>query len=200
VLTGVVLAGGRSTRMGRDKLHLRVGGTTLLERVTTVLADACDETLVVGASADPPPRGTRPVPDLRPDRAGPLAGIEAGLAAASYPSVFVAAADTPFLTSGVVEGLVAHLAAGARIAVPRHGGRAHPLCAAYDRSVLGELSAQLDGGERSVWRALSSCQGLVYVEGEELRRLGEPARFLMNVNSPEDLDRAQRTDRGCAGG
>jgi molybdopterin-guanine dinucleotide biosynthesis protein A len=179
--------------MGRDKLHLKVGEMTLLERVTGTLADTCNEVLLVGTPLSDPPPGTRPVPDLRPGRAGPLAGIEAGLAAASHPSVFVAAADMPFLTRRVVEGLVGYLATGARIAVPRYDGRSHPLCAAYDRSALYGLSLQLDEGERSVWRALGHCEGVVYVEGEELRRLGEPARFLMNVNSPEDLEQARKT-------
>jgi len=186
--------------MGRDKLHLKVGETTLLERVTATLADTCDEILLAGTPRSDPPPGTRLVPDLRPGRAGPLAGIEAGLAAASNPSVFVAAADMPFLTDRVVDGLVGYLATGARIAVPRYDGRTHPLCAAYDQSALHDLSVQLDAGERSVWRALGHCEGVVYVEGDELRRLGDPARFLMNVNSPEDLERARRTASECENG
>src|ERR671938_1173512 len=93
---GVILAGGRSRRMGRDKLPLKVGKTTLLDRVHRALASHCREILVVGAR-EYAPVGARLVSDLRLDE-GPLAGIEAALLAARYGSVFVAAGDMPFLT------------------------------------------------------------------------------------------------------
>ena len=196
-VTGVVLAGGRSTRMGLDKLLVVIGGVTLIERVVAPLKGACEEVLVVGATSAPLPPGTRPVPDLRSDRAGPLAGIEAGLAAARNPSVFVAAADMPFLTEAVVTGLSVRLGGDVRVAVPRHNGRRHPLCASYDRELLPTIRALLDDGERAVVRALGVCEGVEYVDEEELRRLGDPDLFLMNVNSPEDLARAERRERGC---
>ena len=184
--------------MGRDKLPLTIGGTPLIERATGALTPLCDEVLVVGSPPGPLPPGTRPVPDLRPEFSGPLAGIEAGLAAARNPVVFVAAGDMPFLTARVVGGIAAHLGAGVRIAVPRHGGRVHPLCAAYDRGVLEDLSARLDDGDAAVWRVLEGIDGVEYLEGERLCRLGDPAHFLMNVNTPEDLEQAQRVARGRA--
>ena len=92
--TGVVLAGGRSRRMGRDKLPLKIGGVTLLDRVHGVLSSRCAEVMVVGEGGAAL-AGAHRIPDLRPGE-GPLAGIEAGLLAASHRRVFVAAGDMPF--------------------------------------------------------------------------------------------------------
>jgi molybdenum cofactor guanylyltransferase len=78
--------------------------------------------------------------------------------------------------------------------VPRHRGAAHPLCAAYDRELLPQVRSALDGGVRSVRAFLAGVDPVEYVE-EELRRFGDPDLFLMNINSPEDLDRA-RANRG----
>lgn len=177
--------------MGRDKLPLEVGGVSLFCRVRHALAPHCAEVLAVGGEPGPRvPPGVRPVPDRRAGREGPLAGIEAGLAAARCPYVFVAAGDMPFLPERLVGSLLSRLRLGAVAAVPRYGGRVHPLCAAYDRDILAEVSAALDGGERAVRRFLRRLE-VEYVGEGELHRFGDPERFLLNVNSPEDLDRAR---------
>ena len=193
--TGLILAGGRSSRMGREKLVLEVGGTTLVSRVHAALAPSCGEIIVVGNGPDVP--GTRRVRDLREGREGPLAGLEAGLGAASYPAVFVAAGDMPFVPRRLVGFLLDRLRSrGLRAVVPRHAGRVHPLCAAYDRSVLADVSRLLDSGTRAARRLVGDLgEGAEYVE-EELGLLGDPDVFLANVNSPEDLARA----RDVAGG
>lgn len=178
--------------MGRDKLSLTVGGVPLVRRVKEALSTHCDELLVVGA----PERllllpEARPVPDLRPGRQGPLAGIEAGLAATRNPQVFVAAGDLPLLPQDLVGYFLSLLSRErASAVVPRYGGL-HPLCAAYDREIRPEVSAALDDGERSVSRFLQGLRGVRYVDEAELRRFGDPAVFLMNVNSPQDLERAR---------
>jgi molybdenum cofactor guanylyltransferase len=178
--------------MGRDKLRLRVGGRTLLQRVHDALAARCAEVLLVGAGdCSRDLEGATAVADLRPGRPGPLAGMEAGLAAASNPRVFVAAGDLPFLPVGLVDASLGLLDRGARAVVPRHGGTLHPLCAAYDRRLVAEVGGALDSGTRSVIRFLEGLGGVSYLEGEELRAFGEPEVFLMNVNSPEDLARAR---------
>lgn len=194
----MILAGGASSRMGRDKLGLSVGEKPLIRRVYEVLQDRCSETLVVGGPADPEwlasngLTGARPVEDLRPGRAGPLAGIEAGLASARNDSVIVVAGDLPFLPGELVGFLLELLEReGVRVAVPCHGGRLHPLCAAYRREVLADLSFVLNMGVRAVHTFLENLDGVRPVEGE-LGYFGDPELFLMNVNSPQDLERAQR--------
>lgn len=184
--------------MGRDKLGLTVGGERLIHRVQIVLQGVCEEVLIVGAldreSRVPEDNAgeVRTITDLRPGRAGPLAGIEAGLAAARNERVFVAAGDLPFLPRELVEFLLASLdESGTRAAAPRYEGRLHPLCAAYRREVLADLNFALNLGVRAVHAFLENLDGVRYVEGE-LEEFGDPELFLMNVNSPGDLERARR--------
>jgi molybdenum cofactor guanylyltransferase len=176
--------------MGRDKLLLEVGGVPLLRRVHAALEGRCAEMILVGGG---PAwlEGVRHVRDERTGGQGPLAGIEAGLAAAECQLVFVAAGDLPFLPAELVGFALEHLEErSARAVVPRHGGTAHPLCAAYDRRILPRVRSALDGGVRSVREFLDSLDRVDYVESE-LKRFGDPDLYLMNVNSPEDLDRAR---------
>ena len=188
--TGAILGGGASRRMGRDKLPLKVGDTTLLERVHEALASRCAEILIVGGGGCVSPE-TRRVSDLRPGRQGPLAGIEAALLAARYQSVFIAAGDMPFLTGDLVGYLLGLLSDPRPAVVPRFGGRPHPLCAAYSRAVQPAVSSALDRGVRSVRGLLEGLPGVRYVGEEELRRCGDPNLLLLNVNSPEDLTQAR---------
>ncbi len=198
VATGVILAGGKSRRMGRDKLPLKLGNVPLIDRVHHALASRCGEVIVVGAKGYAP-AGAGQVPDLRPGE-GPLAGIEAGLMAARYRLVFVAAGDLPFLTGAFVGCLLGLLSEGVWAVVPVLGHGPHPLCAVYRRDVQATVSAALDEGVRSVRAFLDGLSGVRYVGEEELRGFGDPNLLLMNVNSPEDLARARVAFReGVAG-
>ena len=181
--------------MGRDKMALEVGGVPLIYRVRAALEPSCREIFVVGAGPDLP--GLTRIWDRREGREGPLAGLEAGLDAASSGPVFAAAGDMPFIPPGLVAFLLDRLRVRSlRAVVPRHAGRTHPLCAAYDPSVLTDASRLLDAGTRAVWKLLEVLgEGVEYVE-EELGRFGDPGVFLTNVNSPEDLARAREIARG----
>ena len=178
--------------MGRDKLSLEVDGVSLIRRVHEALAGHCQEVLVVGAARL---EGAKLVGGERPGGHGPLAGIEAGLAAARYTLAFVAAGDMPFLTEDLVGYLLERLERSDVLAVvPRYGGRAHPLCAAYSRALLPRVGAALDDGTRAMREFLEGVDEVEYV-GEGLRRFGDPDLLLMNVNSPGDLERARREAR-----
>jgi molybdopterin-guanine dinucleotide biosynthesis protein A len=180
--------------MGRDKLSLKLGDLTLLERVHAALSARCGEVLAVGPSptARETPPGVRLVPDLRPGRGGPLFGLEAALTAARHPRVVLAAGDMPFLTGELVGYLLALLDGSTPAAVPRFGGREHPLCAAYDaRLVLRTLREAIDGGERAARAFVGNLDGVRYVDETELSLFGDPEVLLMNVNTPADLARAR---------
>lgn len=182
--------------MGRDKLVLEVDGEPLIQRAADALFVRCDEVMVVGSGVGRLPTGVRGVPDKRSGALGPLAGIEAGLAASRNQVVFVAAGDMPFLEAGLIGCLLDRLAASKTSAVvPRYGGRTHPLCAAYSRDVLPLVRIALDEGVRAVREFLRGLDRVEYVGEPELRRFGDPERLLMNVNSPEDLERARRSGR-----
>ncbi len=114
--------------MGQDKLPLKVGDAALLDRVYNALASCCEDVLIVGAREHTLARA-RLIPDLRPCRQGPLAGIEAGLLAARHRHVFVAAGDMPFLTSDLIKYLLGLLSGRVRAFVHDIGCKLHPLCA-----------------------------------------------------------------------
>ena len=176
--------------MGRDKLLLEVGGVPLIRRVGDALSARCAEIIVVGGDTKWLAGGRR-ISDERRGGLGPLAGMEAGLAAAMNRLVFVAAGDMPFLSVNLIGYLLERLEGrGVAAVVPRHRGREHPLCAAYDREILRHVESALDRGVRSVREMLKSMVSVEYVE-RELQWFGDPDLYLMNVNSPEDLERAR---------
>ena len=176
--------------MGRDKLLLEVGGAALVERVAGALSARCGEVILAGRGMAPP--GIRAVGDARPGQ-GPLAGMEAGLAAARHPLVFVAAGDMPFLRPELVDHLLEVVRVRESLAaVPDDGRGSHPLCAAYSRDgILPPLRSALDAGVRAARGFLRALDGVVYVPAAELRSFGDPDLLLMNVNSPADLARAR---------
>jgi molybdopterin-guanine dinucleotide biosynthesis protein A len=179
--TLVVLAGGDSRRMGRPKALLPVGETTLIEWLVARLAPAFEHVVVAARDPAQVPPGLRPrlVRDRRAG-AGPLAGIEAGLAASRHDVVVAVACDMP----GVTTALAARLASAVRAepaldaVVPRLGGRPEPACAAYRRRAAGPIGAALDRGRRRAADALADLR-VRWIEDED------PAQFA-NVNTPDE--------------
>jgi molybdopterin-guanine dinucleotide biosynthesis protein A len=171
-LTGVLLVGGASARFGSPKALARLGGETLAERAWRVLGEACDERIAVGKSVDALELPF-PVLDDGSDVRASLAGVVAGLRAATHDVAVVLPVDVPLVTAEVLVTLAAHC----RDAAVTQTG---PLPGAFRRKVLPLLEARLAAGElrlRDVVERLDAS--IVYVE---------PA-LLENVNEPGDLER-----------
>lgn len=148
---GVVLGGGRSTRMGSSKAHLPFGPETMLQRVVRLLASVVSPIVVVAAPGQELPGLPAPVLIARDERegVGPLEGLRAGLAALP-PGVdlaYVTSCDVPLLVPAFVSEMVA-LVGDRDIAVIEIDGFAHPLSAVYRRSVLPHVEALLDADRR----------------------------------------------------
>ena len=125
-VTGVLLAGGKSRRMGEDKRYLVVGEQTLLERGLAVLRSIFQEVLVVIAQDSPPlDVDVRVVRDLVPE-CGSLGGLYTGLVQASTPFIFVVACDMPFLDPAVIAQFTSRRAA-ADIVMAKLAARLHPM-------------------------------------------------------------------------
>jgi molybdenum cofactor guanylyltransferase len=184
-MTGLLLAGGRSTRMGTDKATLTIAGVSLAERVAAVLTSCCESVLV--ASGDGRRLawlGLPQVADVTPD-AGPLAGIVAGLEAAETALVAVCAVDLPEASAAVLRALEA-VWSGEPCVVPEVDGRLQPLHAVWSRAAAPALRAELDDGHRSVLRAVAHLGGRV--AGPPVWAPADATgRFARNVNRPEDL-------------
>lgn len=188
----LVLAGGLSTRMGRDKATLPFDGRTLLTHVVDRLRPLVDEVIVVvrpEQQVPPLPPGVRVAHDDVRER-GPLGGLAAGLEAAQTEVLYATACDVPFLASALVELLFARLGE-ADIAVAEAEGRLHPLAAVYRRRVLPHVR-ELLAAERLRPVFLFERVPTVRVAEAELRAVDPDLASLANLNTPDDLARAQQ--------
>ena len=181
----VILAGGLSRRMGRDKAALPAGDGTLIEHLARRLAPVVEETIVAGGSVTPNLPDVRLVAD-RADGLGPLGGMHAGLTAARYPHVWVVACDLPDVQPAVVTRL-GEMSAGYDAVVPRIGGEPQGVCALYLRSLASRIDGLLNAGERSI-RSLLAASNVRYVTAEELRTVDPELRSFRNINTPADYE------------
>jgi len=154
---GFVLVGGSSSRMGRDKALLPYGDATLVEHVAAQVAAAAGCVTLVGSLARGAQPGLPVIPDNLPG-CGPLAGIQAALAASPAAWNLVVACDMPALTVDFLKGLLeAAESSDADALVPAWpSGWLEPLCAVYRRELAGPLADILRRGERQAVRALAS--------------------------------------------
>lgn len=166
--------------MGRAKADLAVRGTTLLAWTVRRLGPSFAETLVSGA---PAPIEARTVADRRRD-AGPLAGIEACLAAARTDQAFVVAVDMPRVSVRLAL-LLLERCVGHDAAVPRAGGLVQPTCAAFARAAAPAIGAFLDTGGRRVTGALDTLD-VAYLDDADLARAGIGADELADLDTPAD--------------
>ncbi len=183
--TGIVLCGGRSSRMGRDKPWLPWRGQPVLAHVVEQLGQAVDEVLVVSAPGQAlPPTAARQVEDQE-EGLGPLAGLRAGLSASAEGLVFVTAADAPFLTPAFVAAVLARGGAAA----PEAQGRVQTLSAAYPAKAWRDAEALLAQGKR---RPLDLLERIGF-ERLSLDDLPDPDS-IRGFNTPSEYLAAVRAD------
>jgi molybdenum cofactor guanylyltransferase len=177
----LLLAGGASRRMGRPKALLPVADVTLIEWIAQRLAPHFEHLLVAVREEAQLPPALRPhlVRDLHLG-AGPLAGVEAGLAASPHDTVVAVACDMPHVTPALCRRLAAG-AEGVDAAVPRLAGRPEPACAAYRRSAAGPIAAALAEGRSRATDALAELR-VRWLDEED-------ARLFSNLNTPRDYRR-----------
>jgi molybdopterin-guanine dinucleotide biosynthesis protein A len=190
-LTAFILAGGKSTRMGTDKAFVRLDGQTLIERMLQVARKIAPEVAVVG---DPTKfaKLARVVGDEFPN-CGPLGGIHAALSSSSTDWNLILAVDVPFVTPAFLEFLIAtSRESSATVTVVRTREGLQPLCAIYRRAFVSSAERALRNGHYKV-DALFSESDLRVIDETELRASGFSAELFHNLNTPEDLSRANRS-------
>lgn len=187
---GFVLAGGLSSRMGREKALLELDGETLLERNLRSLAEVCREVAIAGGSADLARFG-RLIPDERIGE-GPLSGIVAALEASAIAWNLFCPVDVPFVPPQAwVRLLESALARAADVVVARVCGQVQPLCGVYHRRVAPALRAQLDAGQRKVTAAIESAGTVFWVDFDQ----PGAENWFHNLNTPEDYQRLAHPKR-----
>lgn len=187
-LKGLVLAGGRSSRMGRDKAALEYAGRSQLERAFALLdplVARCFVSVRADQQADPLRARFPQIVDAAPGLEGPAAGILSALRTDPAAAWLVLACDLPFLDAGTLQHLIARRDP-TRIATAfrsSHDGLPEPLCAIYEPAALAALEAFVAGGRNCPRKFLIQSPALL---------LDQPrAEALDNVNTPTELDEAR---------
>ena len=190
-VTGILLAGGKSRRMGEDKRYLVMGGETLLERGLGVLRSVFQEVLVVIAQ-DSPPVGVdaKVVRDLVSE-CGSLGGLYTGLMQATTPYIFVVACDMPFLDQAVIAQFTSRRAT-ADIVMAKLAARLHPMHALYGKRCLPVLEQMIQARQLKIQEVVSHASLRVqYVTETDLSSIDPSGRSFQNVNTPADFEAAR---------
>jgi molybdopterin-guanine dinucleotide biosynthesis protein A len=191
---GIVLCGGKSSRMGRPKAWLPFGEELMLPRVVRILGEVVEPIAVVAApNQDLPPLPTSVIVARDPDEfRGPLQGLAAGLEAlqGQADAAYLSSCDVPFLQSAFVRRMI-DLLGEHLISVPKVGQFHHPLAAVYHVQVLAAVNELLDQGRlRPVF--LFDAVPTRLVDERELTVVDPTLQSLRNLNTPEDYSAALR--------
>ena len=188
---GVVLCGGRSSRMGRPKAWLPFHGELMLPRVVRLLSEVVDPIVVAAAGQELPllPQGVAVVRDEVEGR-GPLQGLAAGLKAMSdrAEAAYLSSCDAPLLRSAFVRRL-AELIGDALVCVPFIGEYCHPLSALYRVEISEVVDRQLAANRLSLLSLFAAVPTRV-VQAAELADVDPLLQTLRNVNTPEEYEAA----------
>ena len=188
-ISGVILAGGKSRRMGREKLFLDIGGQPLFERVLQPLRMLFDDVLVVANDAHRFERYRVPVvSDIYPGSA--LGGLYTGLARAATPWGFVCAADMPFVNLSLIRYLLTQTE-NCDIVVPVSDQGMEPLFACYSRRCLPMMKQALENRQYKIidaWETLRVCE----VPMAQFRHLPAIETAFINLNREEDVRYSQQ--------
>jgi molybdopterin-guanine dinucleotide biosynthesis protein A len=188
-VSGVVLAGGQSRRMGRNKALMELEGRTLIDRVLDRLSRLCDELIVSANDVDPYAHlAARIVRDAIPGR-GALSGIHAGLAAMRNETAVVVACDMPFLSLSLLRYMTV-VAEDYDVVVPRLDRYYEPLHAVYSARCIGPIEHLVAEGPQRVV-ALYERVRTREITGDIVRLYGADRSFF-NVNTPQDWTELQR--------
>lgn len=189
-VTGVIQAGGRSTRMGGEpKALLDLGGRRIIERVVDVLGAVLDDLLVV---TNTPDRyaflGLPMVPDAFPD-GGALGGIYTGLQAAGGDAAFTVASDMPFLHPAIVRMVVERAGEG-DVVIPRIGDQLETMHAVYAKACVPPMETCLRAGRLKIVGFFPDVR-VVQLDAAPMARHRALDVAFMNVNTPAELARAR---------
>jgi len=189
-ISGFILAGGESSRMGRDKAFLELGGVPLVIRTARLVESVAGPPTVIGNADAFRPLGLRAIDDEWPG-AGPLGGIATALRASSAPWSLVVACDLPHLTKAWLDFLAARaLASDAAAVLPMNTRGAEPLCAMYHQRCEPAIREALEHGTRKVTDGLRSL--LVEMIGPlEWKGFDSDGLLFKNMNSPADYEEAR---------
>jgi len=190
MMTSIVLAGGRSLRLGKNKILETLGGETLIERVVECLAPISNQVIIATVPGQQLPQFNHRVEivfDAYPGK-GSLGGLYSGLEAASSFHSLVVAADMPFLNQPLLSHMM-EMALDFDVVIPRLGGFVEPLHAIYSKRCLEAIETQIKSGRLSMKGFFSQVK-VRYLDESELDRFDPAHLSFFNINTTTDLERA----------
>lgn len=188
-MDGFVLAGGKSSRMGRNKALMDVGGIPIIQRVADALVKAANRVTVIANTPEDYGFLRLPIREDLVTGIGPLGGLYTALRIAETDACFVLACDLPMVRPELLRRL-AEEAAGVDAVVPRTADGSHPLCAVYARTGLPAAEAQIHAGEYRILRFLERIR--TRWAGPEVWTSVDPEGLsFTNVNTPEAYQKIQ---------
>lgn len=188
--TGVILAGGRSRRMGTDKALLDIAGRSMIDRVVQEMARLFDNIMLVSGKRDEYLYlGLQIIGDIYPG-CGPLGGIHAGLKAASTPYIFVVGCDMPFVRAELMACLLPH-ARDHDVVIPREGDYLEPLLAIYGKGCLAPVEHMLQKKRCKITGFYEQVR-VKYIDRKDMERCAGSDKCFINVNTPDELAAARR--------
>lgn len=192
------MAGGRSNRLGRNKLLEDIGGKTLIARVLDALGSLGSDIIVVTgadqslAQGSVPPR-VKIVSDVFPD-SGPLGGIYTGLMASDSFHSLVVAGDMPFLNLPLLRYMLG-CAGDFDVVIPRVDGFIEPLHSIYSQNCLRYIKDEIESGRRNI-RSFFPLVRMRYIETGEIDRFDPQHLSFFNINTEDDLKKARELEAG----
>jgi len=192
-ITGILLAGGKSRRMGQDKRFLELGGLTLLDRALSAMETLFSDILVVVAEPDPQFASLRHavVTDLIPGCAT-LGGLYTGLSLAKHPRIFACACDMPFVDRAVIERMI-QLGQGADVVMAKLASGLQPMHAIYSKACLPYLERMARANRLKVQElAAEPALSVRLVAESELVDIDPQFLSFLNINTQADLEFARK--------
>ncbi len=189
-IIAIVVAGGKSSRLGLDKRWLELEGEALVHRSVRLMTEVFSR--VVVSSNDPIPglpTGVRVIPDAQ-QGLGPIAGIDACLRATEAAVAFAVACDAPFPSRELIAAM-GRLSGTAAAVVPETDRGLEPLFAYYGNECLDPFQAMLAAGNSQLFRVYDLVPTRRF-GGDELAGISDAELAFLNINEPGDLERAQR--------
>lgn len=183
-ITGIILAGGRSSRMGTDKGVLLINGQPMIKLIISAMQPVVDTIMIVGNHAIYDHFGYARIPDEFED-AGPLAGIYSGLKASTTAFNLVLSCDVPLVTTKLLSQLVENATSDHDIIQLASEGRAMPLIALYKKSCEVTFLDLLNKGDRKLQLALT------HVKCKTIDVKTEDEKYMLNVNTADQLNQLQ---------
>ena len=188
-VTGVILAGGKSRRMGTDKARLKLSGQSLFERSLELLQSFFATIIIAGDRPDLARPGIPAIADLYPGSA--LGGLHTGLISATTDWIFVAPCDMPYPDRRIIEALLQHRHAVDAV-IPRTPAGYEPVFALYHKNCLPQMEAMLQLDQFRIYDFYQRIP-ICYLEPPDLPEGWQ--RSLININTPEQLTRIEKENR-----